>query len=172
MHLRNTELLKPLPNRVGIFVRKVKRFQTDPDCRKLFFFCGHQRWGCCLWHPVSQTGPMTAFFPDLGLANGEPGRSFTERICMQQASEIYLHETCLQKGLREQLLCLVHMRHNQVMRVGSIWAFGTRAPTGNQVSGIPLYRLVHLFLTWREVSQQESSIQTSRFVILLYTGGN
>lgn len=91
---------------------------------------------------------------------------------MQQASEIYLHETCLQKGLREQLLCLVHMRHNQVMRVGSIWAFGTRAPTGNQVSGIPLYRLVHLFLTWREVSQQESSIQTSRFVILLYTGGN
>lgn len=41
-------------------------------------------------------------------------------------------------GLRGQLPCSVHMRANQVMRVGAMWAFGNRGPAGNQdcVSGI------------------------------------
>lgn len=83
-------------------------------------------------------------------------------------------------GLREQLPCLVHLRANQVMRVGAIWALGAGAPAVCQdcISSIPHTSILPPCAGECQDRDQifrhlDSGIISHHvLVILLYTGGN
>lgn len=92
-----------------------------------------------LLHLVSKIRFVTTFSHCFGIAKEEPGRIFRESVSMQQASEVCLQMSIL--GLRQQLLWFIHIRDNQVMKVGAMghWELELQLDTKTVVSGISLY---------------------------------
>lgn len=72
---------------------------------------------------------MTGFCPCLGIDKGNQEEALEKGyLCSKPLKHAY----SVDLGLKEQLLCLVHLKANQVMRVGAIWEFGGRSPVISQ----------------------------------------